>query len=528
MKVLLAAWLLIGTGNWAFVIAIAVHAFNEDGSGAVAVLIAARLLPAMIAAPFIGHLVDRFQRDRVAASFCVAAASGMCIAGALVLADAPLWAVGLAVALTGATVSAPRPALQTLIPALARTPQELTRATAAWSALDNLGFMLGSGLGGIAVGAFDPGPVLLAASALIALAGLLSVTLPSTQATALDEGSGPGDDTVWAGLLGGIRALRDVPDLRVPAALLGGLLILEGSSDVQLVALALGELDMGDAGPGLLYAVWGLGGLAGSAVVLALLRRRGYGLAMGAGVITLGLALAVAGADGVVLALAAMVPAGLGFALVEVAAMGLVPRLADDAVAGRVYGLFELLYAGGGAVGALIAPLLIALVGVRGSMAVVGLAYAAAGGLAWGYLRQLDRGQEDAGRVRDLLRAVPFLSPLPLPRLERLVQQARHESFATGETIIARGDPAEDFFVIEDGTVEIVEYGRTQHAGEGFGEIALLKTIPRTATVRATTDVSVCVLGGAAFRAAVAGHSDASTVAEEVVDEHLSRPMAAG
>ena len=300
---LLAAWLLIGTGNWAFVIAIAVHAFNESGSGAVAVLIAARLVPALIAAPFIGHLVDRFQRDRVAASFCAAAAAGMGIAGALVLADAPLWAVGLAVALTGATVSAPRPALQTLIPALARTPQELTRATAAWSALDSLGFMLGSGLGGIAVGAFDPGSVLLAASVLLALAGLLSVTLPSTQAIALDEGPEQGEDSVWGGLLGGLRAMRDFPGLRVPAALLGGLLILEGSSDVQLVALAIGELDMGDAGPGVLYAVWGLGGLAASGVVLALLRRRGYGLAMGAGVMMLGLALAVAGTDGVVFAL---------------------------------------------------------------------------------------------------------------------------------------------------------------------------------------------------------------------------------
>src|SRR5262249_52555298 len=150
-----------------------------------------------------------------------------------------------------------------------------------------------------------------------------------------------------------------------------------------------------------------------------------YGLALAVGVLANATGLVLIGLDGVPLAIAAAIPAGIGFALVEFATMALAPRLADDAILGRVYGLLEVICAGLSGLGARRGPLLVAGLGATGGLAAIGGAYAVVGIASWRSLRRLDSGQEDASRVRELLRGVPFLAPLPLPRLERLVRGAR-------------------------------------------------------------------------------------------------------
>ena len=152
------------------------------------------------------------------------------------------------------------------------------------------------------------------------------------------------------------------------------------------------------------------------------------------------------------IAIGAMIPAGIGFALVEIAVMALVPRLADDAIVGRVYALSEVLYAGAAGVGALIAPSLISTFGVDGSLAAVGIVFGAGAIVAQRTFARLDRGQEEAGRVRELLRGVSFLAPLPLPRLERLVRAARQVTVPAGTSVIRAGETGQEFFVIADGT----------------------------------------------------------------------------
>jgi MFS family permease len=323
-------------------------------------------------------------------------------------------------------------------------------------------------------------------------------------------------------LLAGLVAVARSPMLRAPYALFGGLLLLEGTSDVQLVALSLGKLGLGNGGPGLLYTAWGAGGMLGAAVLLIVVHRRGYGLALFVGGLVFAGGLAAVGTDGVAVALIAMIPAGVGFALVETAVVGLVPRLADDTIIGRVYGLSEILYAGAAGLGALVAPLLIDAFGAAGSLAVVGGAFAAGTLVAGRSLARLDVGQEEAGRVRELLRKISFLDPLPLPLLERLVRGARSAEFQIGTEIVRRGEPGEEYFVIEHGTVEVLEFGRRQGPGEGFGEIALLRDVPRTATVRAVSEVRAWVVTRSAFVAAVAGHREARELADALVAERLA------
>lgn len=518
---LLAAWLALSTGTWALVVALSVHAFDAFGPGAVGVVLAARLVPAALAAPFTAHLADRHDRARLVAFASGIQAVAFGGAAALVLTDAPLVALLALVAVGGGAGTAQRPAMEALMPALASTPDELTRATATWSALDNAGFLIGGGVGGMAIAAVGAGQVIGVAAVLIALGAVVSMALPHVTATEPDEPMPP--ETLRSELLGGIRVLRETPALRTPLVLFSLLLLLEGITEVLIVVLAIGDLGMGNGGPGLLYTVWGVAGLLGSGLVLVLLRRRGYGLVLSVGVLAHAGGLAVMGLDGVPLAIAAVVPTGAGYALVDTATLALAPRLADDATLGRVYGLMELMYAGLVGLGALLGPLLAAWLGAAGGLAASGSGYVLAGLLTWRALAELDSGQEEAGRVRELLRGIPFLTGMPLPRLERLVRGTRPLTARPGEEIISRGDPGEDFYVIEEGTVEVPEYGRLQGPGTGFGEIALLHDVPRTATVRATGEVRLRVLGRRAFLAAVTGHEDAHASALAIAAEHLAR-----
>jgi hypothetical protein len=235
--------------------------------------------------------------------------------------------------------------------------------------------------------------------------------------------------------------------------------------------------------------------------------------------------LATSGLGSVVVAVVAMVPVGLGFGLVESSIMGVIPRLADDAVIGRVYGLCELMHGGVGVLGAALAPALIHAVGVDRSLEVVGVGYGLIALLTVRRCITLDRGQHVANRVRELLHAVPFLRPLPLPQLERLVRSARRLAVPAGEPVVRVGDIGDEFYIVDDGEVEVIEFGRRLGPGEGFGEIALLRDVPRTATVRAVTDSHLWTIARESFLAAVGRDDDARSAADAVIDEHLSRPQ---
>jgi CRP-like cAMP-binding protein len=143
-------------------------------------------------------------------------------------------------------------------------------------------------------------------------------------------------------------------------------------------------------------------------------------------------------------------------------------------------------------------------------------------------MARLDTGQGEASRVRELLHGVSFLSPLPLPRLERLVRGAQSMSVPAGAAVVTAGELGDEFYVIDDGFVEIEEDGRRQGPGSAFGEIALLLDIPRQATVRAITDVRLWTITRQAFVAAVSAHEDVARLADATVREHLARPRLAG
>jgi MFS family permease len=117
----------------------------------------------MFAAPLMGGLIDRSDRSRVVGGACVLQAVCLALGAGFVLFGASLVVIVVLAALSGVAATVPRPGLQALLPALACSPQELTRATAVWSAVDSAGFLLGGGVGGAAIAAVGAGAVVAAA-----------------------------------------------------------------------------------------------------------------------------------------------------------------------------------------------------------------------------------------------------------------------------------------------------------------------------------------------------------------------------
>jgi CRP-like cAMP-binding protein len=168
---------------------------------------------------------------------------------------------------------------------------------------------------------------------------------------------------------------------------------------------------------------------------------------------------------------------------------------------------------------------LIAALGDQGALAIAGAILPVIAVATWGSLRRVDADVVVPERQVELLRGVALFAPLPLTALERLAEALRTVHAPAGDTIVREGEPGRDYYLVVDGEVEVRAGGRTvarARAGDGFGEIALLRDVPRTATVVAVTDVELAVLGPADFLAAVAGPSSAAAAAA-VMDERLAR-----
>ena len=115
------------------------------------------------------------------------------------------------------------------------------------------------------------------------------------------------------------------------------------------------------------------------------------------------------------------------------------------------------------------------------------------------------------------------LSPEQLTALARIVRRQR---FPRDSVIVAQGDVGDRYYVIESGQADVVGDGRVVAqlgAGDGFGEIALLRRTPRTAGVVAHTDLILRALEPETFGAAIMGYAPSARAAQDGVDGQLGR-----
>jgi hypothetical protein len=298
-----------------------------------------------------------------------------------------------------------------------------------------------------------------------------------------------------------------------------------GALNVLTVVMAIDLLDIGEAGVGVLSAAVGVGAVIGSIGASLLVGSRKLGAWFGVSIALWGLPLVLIGA------VPAQAPAlillgviGVANALVDVTAFSVMARLAPDEVLARVFGIFEALIALTVGLGSILTPLLIHAVGVRGALVAVGSVCPTLAALARRRLRAVDASIETRDEELAQLRLVPMLQALPMPVMDHLARNLTHVQAAAGETVFEQGDEGNRFYVVAAGEADVFGDGRhirTVRRGESFGEIALLRDVPRTAEVRARTSLSLYALDRDVFVPAVTGYSPAAARADAVVASML-------
>jgi hypothetical protein len=225
-------------------------------------------------------------------------------------------------------------------------------------------------------------------------------------------------------------------------------------------------------------------------------------------------------------ATAGLAVVGAGSVLADVGVLTLLQRAAPEDVLARVFGVAGsalLLMVG---IGSLLGSALNNALGGRPALAIVGAIPAAAMTLAWPRLRSADVAAPEIPERVALLRAIEMFAGLPPDTLESLAARLRRLDAEAGETIIRQGDAGERYYVVADGACEVRVDGAiaTIHRrGEGFGEIALVRDIPRTATVTALEESTLYTLDRTAFLAAITGYTGSAITAESVVAARLER-----
>ncbi|HKD32482.1 MAG TPA: MFS transporter [Gaiellaceae bacterium] len=515
------AWAGSIIGTWAFAIALSVYAYDHGGPAAVGLVVLIRWLPAAFAAPFMGILGDRYPRVLVMIGSDLVRAAAFAGMTAIVLAHGPPAAVYALVGLTSIISTAFRPAQAALLPALARTPEELTAANLSSSTLESLGFCVGPALGGLLLTVSNTWVVFALTGATFLWSALLLAGLLKTDEPPLVRESRP----IVHEAVEGFRAIAHDGHLQLVIGLFSAQTLVNGAMGVMITVSALQLLDIGPGGVGYLNAAVGVGGLIGAFFSLMLVGRRRlagmFGLAVAG---TGGPMIFIAPNPSTAIALVAFALIGVSNIVEDVAGFTILQRTAPAEVLSRVFGVVHSLFCATVALGAILAPRLIDLIGVRWSLVTIGAILPVLALVTRVPLVRLDDAAVDRGRQVGLLQAIPIFSPLSPAILEGLAARLEPVRVMAGDVIVRQGDLGDRFYVIAAGEVEVGIDGQmqaTQGPGDHFGEIALVRDVPRTATVTARTDVDLYALEREDFLAAVTGHSASAEAAEAVVGARL-------
>lgn len=506
--------------EWAHFVALGVFAYEHGGTAAVGIAGLARLLPAAVVAPFAASLGDHFRRERFLLTMTLIGSASLAASAAAAFAGNRMLVFTFA-AVAGLSSTLIRPALQALLPSLVRTPAELIAANAATSTIESFGTLAGPLLAGVLVAVADVGVVFLVCSVtlLLGAALLARVRVESQLAVATAR------DTVDARemIAAGFRAVAQSANTRVVVGLIIAQTFVRGALNVLIVVVVFRVLGGSASGVGYLTAAIGIGGLVGAIGAMALPGRR-LAVPFGVALVFWGVPIALIAAHPTfassVLLLAVV---GAANSVEDVTVFTLLQRIVPNETLTRVLGLVWGIAMGGVAIGSIAAPAIVGAIGPRLAFVVVGAILPVLTFFSYHRLVEIDRTIIPSAEL-ELIEQVPMFAPLSIATKELVASRLIPTTIPAGEAVIRSGETGDRFYIVGDGEFEIDADGlhETARHADYFGEIALLRDVPRTATVKATVDSHLFALKREDFLAAVTGHSMAHAAGQEVADARLA------
>ncbi|PKW25706.1 MFS transporter [Phycicoccus duodecadis] len=519
-------------GDWAYATAVVVWAYGVGGARLVGIWGAVRLLLMAFASPLGSMLADRLPRKRVLITSDVLRALLAVLATLGLLTDAPAALVLVLATLLSLVGCVFRPAQMAWMPSLTRRPEELTAANGASSTIESLAFFLGPALGALLVSTTSVEVVFLLNAATFLLSAVLVGGIRPIAGPTPGDAGGAGADAdaeqprMLAQLAGGFTHIGHDRDLLMVAILVCTQTIVAGATIVFGVVFAVEILKLGPQGVGVIDSVFGVGAIVGgfSALARSTRNRVAGDLAVGTVLWSLPLLLVVAYPSPVTV-FASAILLGFGNPLVDVNFATIVQRLTPDAVLGRVFGAYEGVLIGTMALGSAVMPFLISGLGLRWALAILAVVVGVPALAFLPRCRRLDASLR-APDGTALLRGLTIFSPLAPAKIEALARALTTETAPAGAAVVREGEVSDRFLVISSGRVEVTvagEHIRFEGAGEFFGEIGLLRDVPRTATVTAVEDTVLYSLAREDFLDAVRGVDESLAAADDVVMRRLAR-----
>jgi MFS family permease len=509
------AWGAAIGAEWAYFVALGVFAYNAGGASAVGLAGLIRLLPAAVIAPSAASLGDRIRRERLL--FAAMLLGALALAGSAVAAFAGSESgVYACAALVGISSTLIRPTLQALLPSLTRTPEELIASNAATATVESVGTLVGPLVAGVLVEQASVGAAFAVAAAALGVGVIQILRVRS-------DGPPAGRAASRGRLAFAWRTVAQHPGAPVVVVLMVAQAFVRGCLNVLIVVAAFELLDGGGGTVGALTAAIGAGGVIG-AIVSSTFHSHRLARTFALSLFGWGLPLVlIAPSAQLVAALVLLGIVGAANSVEDVSGFTLLQRaIRDDALSG-VLGLIWGAAMGAVALGSVVAPLLVRELGARSAFVLVGFLLPVLTIAGFRRMRALDDVTAPS-RQQLLVDEVPMFVPLSLAAKERLATKLLPLEVPAGETIVRAGDVGDRFYIVDSGTVRIGlgENEKESGAGDYFGEIALLRDVPRTATVTAATATRLFALERADFLAAVTGHALAEAAADDVVDARLA------
>jgi MFS family permease len=513
------AWGAAISAEWAYFVALGVFAYDAGGASAVGLAGLIRLLPAALVAPSAASLGDRIRRERLLLYAMLLGAVALAGSAVAAFAGSEIGVYACA-ALVGISSTLIRPTLQALLPSLTRTPEELVASNAATSTIESVGTLVGPLVAGVLVEVARVGVTFVVAAAALAVGSVLLLRVRT-------EGPAGGRAASRGHLAYAWRVVEQHPGATVVVVLMVAQAFVRGCLNVLIVVAAFELLDGSGGTVGALTAAIGAGGVIGAIASSTFHNQRlarvfafslfGWGLPI----------VLMAPSAELVAALVLLGIVGAANSVEDVSGFTLLQRaIQDDALSG-VLGLIWGAAMGALALGSIATPLLVRELGARAAFVIVGFLLPVLTIAGFRRMRALD-AKAAPSRQQLLVDDVPMFTPLSLAAKERLATKLVPLDVPAGETVVRAGDVGDRFYIVDSGTVRIgLGNGeKDSGAGEYFGEIALLRDVPRTATVTAATETRLYALERADFLAAVTGHALAEAAAEEVVDTRLAGTQA--